>query len=280
MNEYFVPITEEEKEFYHHGILGMKWGVRRYQGPDGSLTKAGEKRLAKVNYKIGMDDTDQKYEKRISYLQKIGKNNKSLSVKQASIERNQELANNYQKYRETIYKIKTAKQEKPPVIKSLQDQERRERSKDTVKAILSTVGILAVSKIIYSRLNAADVPSNSGEGPLSKIGKAKDWISSKIKNARANKSTSSSKSEDQKTKSSAAEWLSSKLSIGNLQSKPMDRMRGNRDVSDAQEYWTNLQKRNRRMPIHPINQPDIMGLAAIRNRMSTPVSQVINSGGS
>lgn len=31
-------------ELYHHGIKGQRWGVRRFQGVDGSLTAAGKKR--------------------------------------------------------------------------------------------------------------------------------------------------------------------------------------------------------------------------------------------
>lgn len=34
-------------ELYHHGIKGMRWGVRRYQNADGSLTSDGKKRYSK-----------------------------------------------------------------------------------------------------------------------------------------------------------------------------------------------------------------------------------------
>lgn len=38
----------ENHQLYHHGIKGMRWGIRRYQNKDGTLTAAGKKRQAKI----------------------------------------------------------------------------------------------------------------------------------------------------------------------------------------------------------------------------------------
>lgn len=39
-------------ELYHHGVKGQRWGVRRYQNKDGSLTSYGKKRYAKELAKL------------------------------------------------------------------------------------------------------------------------------------------------------------------------------------------------------------------------------------
>lgn len=41
-------IVPSDEYLEHHGILGQKWGVRRYQNSDGTLTSAGKKRYTEV----------------------------------------------------------------------------------------------------------------------------------------------------------------------------------------------------------------------------------------
>ena len=73
MWEYnYVP---DSYELYHHGIKGMKWGVRRYQNEDGTLTNAGKKRQEKYDKKA-----QKYYDKAERYQTKI----ESISVKNHS----------------------------------------------------------------------------------------------------------------------------------------------------------------------------------------------------
>jgi hypothetical protein len=105
VENYAVDATND---LYHWGVRGMKWGIRRYQNKDGSLTAAGKKR-----YKAT--------EEELKAREKVIRNTERARAKQAKLDaKKAEL--------DAREKALQDKAPKPKTVKELTDDELRERT--------------------------------------------------------------------------------------------------------------------------------------------------------
>ena len=123
-----VPMEDPASSLFHYGVKGQRWGVRRYQNADGSLTKAGQRRSGKIETGLDKMNKGMTYEqyKKSKYAKLERKVAKDIVQRQID---QTELAKTYDALK--------SKEIRNLIIK--------ERHKDLVKAALKDVGLIKVS---------------------------------------------------------------------------------------------------------------------------------------
>lgn len=136
MSPYYYPYWPCPDELEHFGIKGMKWGIRRYQNPDGTLTDAGKKKLQKYKDKESRK-VEKRYEKDTNRDLRLG----GL--------RNKELADRYRKAAIQTHKKNFDAEMKAIKNMSYKDMknEKTNIGKQWIKSAAITVGSTAVALV-------------------------------------------------------------------------------------------------------------------------------------
>lgn len=139
-----------EHEIYHHGVKGQRWGVRRFQNKDGSLTPLGEKRAAKLNSRKLAEDLKDRRQKRKLEAQKT-----KQDMKEESLDREAARKNDSKKAaaeaKATISKAKNIQDDDLydlPAETEADRTKRAEQGKKLLVGAISVVGVVAASVAI------------------------------------------------------------------------------------------------------------------------------------
>ena len=109
-------ILGSDGELYHWGIKGMRWGVRRYQNADGSLTAAGKKRYKATEEELKAREQVIKNKERVKAKQD------KLAAKKAELDAREKALEGDKKGK----KSKTSDAAKPKSMKDMTDEELRD----------------------------------------------------------------------------------------------------------------------------------------------------------
>lgn len=124
----------------HYGIKGQKWGVRRYQNADGSLTSAGKKRQAKQEYKSAKKAYNKSFNK--TYNKAVAAYSPSKKARQRNDERWEDVWNKSQEAKAAKAKYKQAKKE---YNETPEGQARKETAKKVAKGAAFVAGTALVA---------------------------------------------------------------------------------------------------------------------------------------
>ena len=120
-------MQENNKTLTHHGVKGQRWGVRRYQNADGSLTTAGKKRRA-------AEDKKEEENSESKFRQGFNKY-RSMTGLSAAQRAREQLAKQKESAKEDLEKLKNSKDNLKNKISEMDENRRNNNAKlkDNIK---------------------------------------------------------------------------------------------------------------------------------------------------